>query len=502
MDVPRKSSSDSYSLPAWAWILLMAGAFFCFSAGTGELPLMDRDEPRFAEASREMLESGNWVVPHLNGQYRFDKPPLIYWLQAGSIFWLGPSEMAVRLPSVLCATLTTGLLAWWGRRLAGDRAGLTAGLLWATCPQAFVHAHLAVADMTLVFFFTLTNWSGWELHQAGKDTRAVRTWFWVFFVSMALGFLAKGPVAWLAALPAILLAWGRKSLPSDTPSPWRSARLWWTGGLLTLSLVALWGIPALMATRGEFFQVGIGKHVVARSVGVLEGHGLRGLRGYLGSLPFYPLTLLVGFLPWSPWLVRSLWKRRSSGPLSPIDRYLSTSVLGVFVVFTLIRTKLPHYTLPAFPLIALWLGKTIAGGPENARWIRRLTMGTAAILMLVAVPGIRFFARVLPVPRLAHECRRWIGPDTQLATFEFQEPSLFWYLRPDRGPWIQHLNDKAAVLEFLAQPGNRVCVLPNGEVFRHAAQQFPKLVTVSTEGFNPANGKHVELRALIKPAAP
>lgn len=215
---------------------------------------MDRDEPRFAEASREMLESGNWVVPHLNGQYRFDKPPLIYWLQAGSIFWLGPSEMAVRLPSVLCATLTTGLLAWWGRRLAGDRAGLTAGLLWATCPQAFVHAHLAVADMTLVFFFTLTNWSGWELHQAGKDTRAVRTWFWVFFVSMALGFLAKGPVAWLAALPAILLAWGRNSLPSDTPSPWRSARLWWTGGLLTLSLVALWGIPALMATRGNSFK--------------------------------------------------------------------------------------------------------------------------------------------------------------------------------------------------------------------------------------------------------
>jgi 4-amino-4-deoxy-L-arabinose transferase-like glycosyltransferase len=272
--------------------------------------------------------------------------------------------------------------------------------------------------------------------------------------------------------------------------------------LLTLSLVALWGIPALVATQGEFFQVGIGKHVVARSVGVLEGHGLKGLRGYLGSLPFYPLTLLVGFLPWSPWLVRSLWKRRSSGPLSPIDRYLATSVLGVFVVFTLIRTKLPHYTLPAFPLIALWLGKTIAGGPENARWIRRLTVGTTAILMIVAVPGIRFFARVLPVPRLAQECRRWIGPDTQLATFEFHEPSLFWYLRPDGGPWIQHLNDESAVLEFLAQPGNRVCVLPTGEVFRHAAQRYPKLVTVSTEGFNPANGKHVELRALIKPAAP
>lgn len=488
--------------PAWGWPALLLGAFLMFTAGTGLLPLMDRDEPRFAEASREMLESGNWIVPHLNGRYRFDKPPMIYWLQAGCIVLLGPSELAVRLPSAICATLTAGLLALWGRRLAGDRAGMTAALIWVTCPQAFVHAHLAVADMVMVFFFTLSCWSGWELHQAGKDKTAVRIWHRVFFVSLALGFLAKGPVAWLAALPAILLAWGRLDTPSEPPSPWRQARLWWTGGLLAFGLVALWGIPALVDTQGEFFQVGIGKHVVARSVGVLEGHGLKGLRGYLGSLPFYPLMLMVGFLPWSPWLVRSLWKRRSSGPLSPIDRYLATSVLGVFVVFTLIRTKLPHYTLPAFPLIALWLGKTIAGAPGNARWIRRLTVGTAATLMIVAIPGLGFFARMLPVPRLAQECRRWIDRDSQLATFEFHEPSLYWYLRPNGGPWIRHLDDESAVLEFLAQPGSRACVLPYGEVFRHAVRRYPKLVTVSAEGFNPANGKHVELRALIKKTVP
>ena len=123
-------------------MVLIAVALSCFGAGSWSLPLMDRDEPRFAEASREMLETGNWVVPHLNGEYRFDKPPLIYWLQAGSISLLGTSEMAVRLPSILCATLTTGLLALWGRRLAGDGAGMMAGVLWVACPQAFVHAHL------------------------------------------------------------------------------------------------------------------------------------------------------------------------------------------------------------------------------------------------------------------------------------------------------------------------------------------------------------------------
>ena len=161
--------------------------------------------------------------------------------------------------------------------------------------------------------------------------------------------ISAGAAISAAAMPSLTAALG---------GGWRAA-------------LALWGIPALVATRGEFFKVGIGKHVGERSVGVLEGHGLRGVGGYLGSLPFYGLTLMAGFLPWSPWLVRSVWKRRSQGPLQAIDRYLGAGIVTVFVVFTLIRTKLPHYTLPAFPLIALWLGKTLAlDGTDTAR-IRR-----------------------------------------------------------------------------------------------------------------------------------
>jgi hypothetical protein len=350
----------------------------------------------------------------------------------------------------------------------------------------------------MVFFFTLSSWSGWELHQARGRRRAIAGWFWVFFTSLALGFLAKGPVAWLAGLPAILLACGRLSSPSDPASPWRQPRLWWFGGALTLGLVAIWGIPALLATRGEYFQVGIGKHVVARSVGVLEGHGLKGLLGYVCSLPFYGLTLLVGFLPWSPWLVRLVWRARTAAPQSPIDRYLLAGIAGVFVVFTLIRTKLPHYTLPAFPLIALWLGKAIASSPPTWRLFQRLTVGTLVFLLLLALPGLGLFSRLLPVPRLAEECRRWIGPKTELATLEFQEPSLYWYLRPDGGPWIQHLTNETAALEFLDRPGSRLCVLPDGDSFSHLSTRFPELRTVRVGGFNPANGKRVELRALIR----
>ena len=253
-----------------------------------------------------------------------------------------------------------------------------------------------------------------------------------------------------------------------------------------------------MATRGEFCRVGIGKHVVERSVGILEGHGLRGVGGYLGSLPFYGLTLMAGFLPWSPWLVRSVWRRRSEGPLPAIDRYLATGIAAVFVVFTLIRTKLPHYTLPAFPLIALWLGKTLAlDGTESSR-IRRLAIPAALILVLIGGPGVGHFAQRLPVPRLAQDCRPWIGPTTEIATLGFDEPSVYWYFRPSGGPWVRHLRDESEALEFLARPGSRICVLPEGEAFHRLGSRFPELRAPAASGFNPANGKRVTLRALVR----
>jgi 4-amino-4-deoxy-L-arabinose transferase-like glycosyltransferase len=480
--------------------VLLVASLFWFGIGTGTLPLMDRDEPRFAEASREMLESGDWIIPRLNGRYRFDKPPLIYWLQAASLRWMGPSEAAVRWPSVLCATATLGVVAAWGRRLAGERAGLYAGLVWATCPQAFVHAHLAVADMVMVVCFTVACWAGWEAHRAGAGRGSARGWLWLFFASLALGFLAKGPVAWLAALPAMGLSAGRTRVregPAEPPSPWRRPSVWAWGWMGTLAAVGLWGVPALLATGGEFLTVGIGKHVVARSVGVLEGHGWRGLWGYLASLPFYPLAFLAGFLPWSPWMLALWWRRRRDGPMAdPIERYLATGIVAVFLVFTLVRTKLPHYTLPAFPLIALWMGRTLADLPEARGRFRRLALASAVTLGLVAGPGLGFFARLLPVPRLATSCRSWIHPSTEIATLGFEEPGVYWYFRPAGGPWVRHLQTEAEAVEFLGRTGSRVCLVADDGAFSRLSARFPDRRVAEATGFNPANGRTVNLRAL------
>jgi 4-amino-4-deoxy-L-arabinose transferase-like glycosyltransferase len=187
------------------WLLAFPVLLF-FLLGTGSLPLLDRDEPRFAEATREMLQSGDWIVPRLNGQDRFDKPPLIYWLQAAAFLAFGESEAAARLPAAACAAGTVLASAFWARRIAGERAGWYAGLILASAPLMQIHSRLSVADMPMVLFFVLTCRSGWECTTGSGSSSSRRLWHAAFPVFLAFGFLAKGPVAWLPGVIAVGLA--------------------------------------------------------------------------------------------------------------------------------------------------------------------------------------------------------------------------------------------------------------------------------------------------------
>ena len=138
--------------------------------------------------------------------------------------------------------------------------------------------------------------------------------------------------------------------------------------LFVLSLVAVWGIPALVRTDGQFFNIGIGRHVVARSVVAMEGHGASSFWTYLATLPFYFVLVFVTFAPWSiklPWLTKKLWRDRD-----PLDNYLIAGIAIIFIIFTLVKTKLPHYTLPAFPLLALLLAKALMHAPNADRFLR------------------------------------------------------------------------------------------------------------------------------------
>jgi 4-amino-4-deoxy-L-arabinose transferase-like glycosyltransferase len=490
-------------------------------AGTWNLPLIDRDEPRFAESSREMIERGNYIVPYFNNQLRLDKPPLTYWAQVASYHIFGENDFAARFPSAIAAALTAVLLLAWGRRIGGERLGWYAAIIFTLCLQTFVHAKAAVADMWLVLFMTLAHWAGYELlafstsaegrpgtaastlHPFNASTAHASTpWWWIFYLSLALGFLAKGPISWTPLLTvAVVIIYTRD---------WQVVRRFKFafGILLTLVAVALWGIPALVQTHGEFFTVGIGRHVISRSFTTLEGHGASSLGMYVLLLPFYFVTIFVGFFPWSiklPWLVRKLWQNRSAGVDAPgystnlTDTYLITGIAIIFTIFTFVSTKLPHYTLPAFPLLALLLARhwrPAANGRRPLLANIAVTTGCAWIAIALAVPPM--VARFFPAYQLFQVSHASLQPDMQFAAVEFQEPSLVWYFRSRVKGFLAPLKTSRAV-EFITVPGPRFIVLPTpvaGALFANPPQSW-RFFTVS--GFNIAKGKRVDLTLVLKP---
>jgi 4-amino-4-deoxy-L-arabinose transferase-like glycosyltransferase len=502
------------------YALLFFGCVVFHILGTWSLPLIDRDEPRFAEASREMIQRGNYIVPYFNNQLRLDKPPLTYWAQVASYHIFGENDFAARFPSAIAAALTALSIVVWGRRIGGEKLGWWAAIIFTLSLQTFVHAKAAVADMWLVLFMTVASWAGYELFQrptlngqrptlnqgaavSGPPWAIWKSPFLVFYLALALGFLAKGPIAWtpLLAVSGIIIY----------TRDWQMLRRFKfaVGLALMLAVVALWGIPALIQTRGEFFRVGIGRHVVGRSFMTLEGHGARSFGMYALLLPFYFVTVFISFFPWSiklPWLIRKLWRNREAGVeapsynRSPVDTYLLWGVAVIFVIFTLVSTKLPHYTLPAFPLLALLLARH--WHPEAVMESRRsqfanIAVATACVWIAVALVVPPMVARFFPAYQLFQVSRESLQPNMQFAAVEFQEPSLVWYFRSQVQGFLTPLNKRRAA-EFMSAPDPRFIVLPTpvaGELFANPPERW-RFFTVS--GFNIAKGKRVDLTLVLK----
>jgi 4-amino-4-deoxy-L-arabinose transferase-like glycosyltransferase len=505
------------------YVFLFFGSLLFHLAGTWSLPLIDRDEPRFAEASREMTERGEYVVPRFNNQLRLDKPPLAYWAQAASYRIFGENDFAARFPSALAAALTALSIFAWGARMGGEKVGWWAAIIFTLSLQTFLHAKAAVADMWLVLFMTIAHWSGFELIQrptpinreqafnsdksragvqrstlnqgaaASKPPWAIwKSPFFVFYSALALGFLAKGPIAWTPLLTvSAVIIYARD---------WSLARRFkfLPGILLTLAVVALWGIPALIQTHGEFFTVGIGRHVIGRSLATMEGHGANSLGMYLLLLPFYFVTVFVSFFPWSiklPWLTKNLWRRRDS-----IDNYLITGVAIIFVIFSLIKTKLPHYTLPAFPLLALLLARHWQGpeiGENRRSLFASIAVTTACVWLAIALAIPPMVARFFPAYQLLQVSSASLAPNMQFASVEFEEPSLVWYFRSRVKGFLTPLNKRRAT-EFMSAPGPRFIILPTpvaGPLFANSPQHWKFF---STSGFNIAKGKRVDLTLVLK----
>ena len=351
--------------------------------GLWSLPVTDRDEARFAQASKQMLETGDLVDIRLQDAPRWKKPAGIYWLQAAAagVFGggAGAGIWAYRLPSAAAGLLSALLVVWAARPLVGPRGAVLAGVMLATTLLAVVEAHIAKTDAALMAsaVAALGALARLTMGQGGRgNTLATALVFWL---AIAVAILLKGPV-----VPAIVaLALGALWAAGRCP-PW--ARFHPFAGLaLAAVLVVPWLVAIGRVSDGAFFAEALGRDLGGKLVAGQESHwGPPGLYLLLVWLTFWPwAALLPQAAPW-------LWRQLRAGWLV----LLAGWVVPFWLVLELVPTKLPHYVLPLYPALAIalaaWAGSAGAQAPAAPRWARRagalLVAGPALVLaLLVAV---------------------------------------------------------------------------------------------------------------------
>jgi 4-amino-4-deoxy-L-arabinose transferase-like glycosyltransferase len=351
-------------LPALAVaVAILAGLFL----NLGSIPLFDVDEGAFSEATREMLERGDYVSTWLNGQPRFDKPILIYWLQAASASLLGLNEFALRLPSALASCAWIGAIWLFARRFVGRDSGHAAAFLAASTAGITVIGRAAIADALLNLFLALGMFDIYRYAAEGRPSLRRRAFLWI-----GLGLLTKGPVALLVPGAASLLAFALQRRLSDW---WRAVRD--PAAWAILLAVALPWYLLEYGRRGDAFLAGFFmRHNVERFTSPLQGHG--------GSVLYYLPAVLLLLLPYSGLFLRILPALRHPRELraAPLDSFLWSWFLFVFVFFSLAGTKLPHYLLYGVTPLLILMAR------ERAALRSALLAFTPPILMLGLVAAL------------------------------------------------------------------------------------------------------------------
>src|SRR6266705_2886726 len=289
--------------------------------------LFDPDEGRNAEVAREMAQSNDYVVPHLDGLPYLDKP-IVYFAGAAAMMELfGPTEAAARLPAYLATLATIGLLVWFARRRWGEAAGWLSGLAYATMVLPLAYARTAIFDSTLTLCTTAAIvWFA--------DERPVAAW-----AAMAVGALTKGPIA--VAIP--LLALGSHGLATGTPV----RRLFSRRGLALFGAIALPWFIVVSIEHPDFPGYVFLRETLER----IATRSFHRTAPFWYYLPIIPLAAL-------PWIVPALgraknwrwvWLARRVNPQAQESMLLACWILGPLLFFTLNQSKLPQYMLPLMP---------------------------------------------------------------------------------------------------------------------------------------------------------
>lgn len=544
-----------------AVVMLLVMGTVMFAPGIATLQPMDRDEPRFAQASKQMMESGDYVDIRFQDEARHKKPVGIYWLQVATVElgqWAGISDAKsqiwlYRLPSLLGALLT--LLGTYVAGLAflSRRAAFMAAILTGSTILLGVEARLAKTDAmltaTIVWAFAvmLHAFQLWRHNDriSAQDHPVSLGLVLCFWVVLALSLLIKGPILPILIALALAVVWlSQRDLGwFKTISP-----VW--GPILTLLLVLPWFIAIMMKSGGEFFSASVGQDMMSKVAGAQERHG--------GPPGTYLLVFFGTAWPLAPLFCLSvpfIWRARREA----IVVFLLGWIVPFWIILELVPTKLPHYVLPLYPAMALlvclaaergmisvagWGVKLamaglvlpvvllLAGLSAGALWLGDGLPVLALVILLLALwpiieaartlsrgliaqTGMLAFASMVLVSaavymagspvlqsirisdRLAQAMARPDCADKHLAMLGYSEPSLVFLTRTD----LQFL-PPVAMVAFLQQPGCRIAGVTANQMKDFEAARIAAGLDVTpvevVRGFNINGGKRLEVSIFVR----
>lgn len=374
--------------------LRLIAILFCLTAaylvGNNTTSLWDRDEPRYAQASRQMLESGDWVVPKLLDELRLKKPVFIYWCQATAMKYFNVSAGAARLPSVIATVLTIILIASAVGAAHDSRTAIWTIFVYGTTVLVIAAAKMAITDAVLTFFILAAQLCVFRIYNGRGG------WFTTIALGASIGLagLTKGPVVIgviIATIMALMvLRWIERWFPlGGAVEPPVRRQLHPLRIILKLLLVI--GIAAAIVFPwwhaveqrypGAIWD-SIKQEVFVRAAKPQEGH--KGPPGY------YLLLVLVTFFPWSillPGALREAWRLRGDKTI----RFALAAVIGPWIMFELVATKLPHYILPTYAPLAYLVARVLirSADGDSPEFHQPAWPNVAAIwAVVVAIIGI------------------------------------------------------------------------------------------------------------------
>jgi 4-amino-4-deoxy-L-arabinose transferase-like glycosyltransferase len=539
--------------------MLVLVSFLAFLPGFFQIPPIDRDEARFAQATKQMIESGDYVDIRFQDENRYKKPVGIYWLQAAvvktaEVLGLPDARTTIwlyRIPSLMGAIGAVLLTYWTALAFVSRRAAVLAGLVLATSILLGVEARLAKTDAMLLLTVVAAMGALGRVYLAslGGGIEAAHRWTWpaIFWTAIAGGLLLKGPLI----LMFVVLSAATVSI-IDRSARWLAGLKPIAGVAWVLLLVLPWFIAIVAKSGDSFFAQSIGQDLFAKVGAGQESHGAPpGLYFILFWVTFWPGSMLAGLA------VPAVWKARRE----PGAKFLLAWIVPSWIVFELVLTKLPHYVLPLYPPIAiLAAGILDHHALSRRRWLEAGTVwwfiiasilalgmiavhivlgeelglltwpfaagaiifglfawqlfnvdgaersllraGLASVCVAFAAYGATFsdLPVLFPAVELADDVRQADCESPMVATAGYHEPSLVFLVGTD----LRH-TDGAGAADFLSAGGCRFAFVEKGEersfVQRAEALGVRYALGPRVDGINISGGRRISI-AIFRAAGP